>query len=319
MFRELREVEFLSSFQDDLIEVEVLGEVGDEEVQYPVHGFTIGSKDPAAPTLGLFAGVHGLEKVGTHVVIAYLKHLFTQMKWDQDLRTALNHCRICSIPLINPWAMDNFRRANANGVDLMRNAPVEMDLSIERTFLVSGHRLSSLMPWYRGQENQPMEKENLIVEEFTRKYIFQSKAALSIDFHSGFGMKDRLWYPYSKTKEPFPHHKQALKIARLLDETFAHHIYKVEQQSDSYTIMGDLWDYLYDESRKIFSEKDIYIPWTLEMGSWIWVKKNPMQLLNIDGLFNPIVSHRYSRTMRRHLLLIDFFLRMVRNNQVWKK
>jgi predicted deacylase len=319
MFAELREVEFISSFQDDLLEVEVLGEVGDEETQYPVHGLTIGSKDPSAPTLGLFAGVHGLEKVGTHVVLAYLKHLLTQMKWDQDLRTALSHCRICSIPLINPWGMDNFRRSNATGVDLMRNAPVEMDNTISRTFLVSGHRFSSVLPWYRGQEEGPMEKENQLVDEFVKKNIFQSKAALSIDFHSGFGMKDRLWYPYSKTKEPFPHHKQALTVARLLDETFAHHVYKVEQQSDSYTIMGDLWDYLYDESRKVLGEDSVYIPWTLEMGSWIWVKKNPMQLLNIDGLFNPVVSHRYDRTMRRHLLLIDFFFRMVRNNQVWIK
>ena len=62
-----------------------------------------------------------------------------------------------------------------------------------------------------------------------------------------------------------------------------------------------------------------FIPWTLEMGSWNWVRKNPFQLMSLTGPFNPIVPHRLRRVQRHHLLLIDFFLRAVHNHEAWRR
>jgi len=61
------------------------------------------------------------------------------------------------MPLLNPAGMQRATRANARGVDLMRNAPVD---SRERvTFLLGGQRVSPWLPWYRGAAGAPMEKE----------------------------------------------------------------------------------------------------------------------------------------------------------------
>jgi hypothetical protein len=84
----------------------------------------------------------------------------------------------------------------------------------------------------------------------------------------------------------------------------------------AYTTHGDLWDYLLE---KHFENNlsNLYIPWTLELGSWMWVKKNPLQIFSLMGLFNPVKQHRFNRIMRRHLLLLDFLKQMVRNSRSW--
>ena len=93
---------------------------------------------------------------------------------------------------------------------------------------------------------------------------------------------------------------------------------RIEPQSDHYTAHGDLWDYLYDlHQAGPATSTRLFLPWTLEIGSWRWVRKNPRQLLSSDGPFNPLKPHRYSRAMRRHLLLFDFFCRAVRSHEQW--
>lgn len=317
-FSEMRDIRELAKVSDDLIQCEELTRVSFKGQSYPVLGFKIGSDDPKAPCLGLFGGVHGLEKVGTHVVTNYLNSLFKQLKWDQKLRDQYKNFRLVSIPLINPGGMANNNRSNPNGVDLMRNAPIDGDQ--KGLPLLSGHRISNLLPWYRGEEQAKMEVETQAVCDFVNKYMFNSKTAMSIDFHSGFGMRDRLWYPWGRTQNDFPHIKQVQNIIDLLDETLPYHIYITEPQSASYIINGDLWDYLYAEKEKMSDlHENIFIPWTLEMGSWMWVKKNPIQIFSRGGLFNPIKSHRFERTMRRHLLMINFFQRATQNANAWNK
>ena len=71
------------------------------------------------------------------------------------------------------------------------------------------------------------------------------------------------------------------------------------------------------QTSKEKSQQNVFIPWTLEMGSWIWVRKNPLQIFKAEGFFNPVKAHRYDRTMRRHMRLIDFMFRAVRNYQSW--
>lgn len=306
----------LSKIDDDLINVQTLGSVKYKDESYPLISFQIGSKDIERPCLGLFGGIHGLEKIGTQVILAYLSSLFAQMKWDKDLRRTLSRARIVSIPLINPIGMSLFRRSNGNSVDLMRNAPIEAK---DRTLpLISGHRLHPSLPWYRGDESVSMEKEAKILCQFVEEQMFPSQASMSIDFHSGFGMKDRLWFPFARSKEKFPHFNEVQNIKNILNETLPHHIYTIEPQSDNYTTHGDLWDYLYLKKQNHLHASDgPFIPWTLEMGSWLWIKKNPLQVLSPLGFFHPIKGHRTARIMRRHLLLIDLFFRTVRNRKSW--
>jgi hypothetical protein len=60
-----------------------------------------------------------------------------------------------------------------------------------------------------------------------------------------------------------------------------------------------------------------FLPLTMEMGSWRWVKKNPLQLASIDGLFNPVKPHRLQRALRGHIVLMEFLIRAVRAYQNW--
>lgn len=317
---EIQQIKELVRLHDsNWVRIEEIARVSFKNQSYPIHSFVIGSKNPTDPCLGLFGGVHGLEKVGTHVIIAWLNSLFKKLKWDRDLQKRLESSRIISIPLINPGGMAMHWRSNPNGVDLMRNSPVTADPE-GLPFLLSGHNFSNKIPWYRGEPEKKMEVESQAVVDFVKKELFPSKCALSVDFHSGFGFVDRFWFPYAKTKNVFPKIKEVQALKDLLDETHPHHIYSIEPQSNQYTTHGDLWDYLFDmHNNDEELSKNIYIPWTLEMGSWNWVKKNPKQLLSPLGLFNPMVDHRYDRTMRRHKHLIDFLFTAIRNYPVWSK
>ncbi|MCB9557400.1 MAG: DUF2817 domain-containing protein [Deltaproteobacteria bacterium] len=313
-FIELSRIERLGSAHPDLIELRELATVSERGRVFPVHGLIIGSKDQSRPTLGLFGGVHGLERVGTHVVLSFLEMLAARIHWDRDTRHALSKTRIVSIPMINPCGIYFHHRPNANGVDLMRNAPVEAESHVPP--LVGGQRISPRLPWFRGWG--PLEIESAALIDFVRQQVFPARASLTLDMHSGFGMQDRLWYPYAKSTKVFSRIDQVSRLIDLLDRTYPHHIYRVEQQSDSYCTNGDLWDYIYElhEAREDARTRT-FLPWTLEIGSWRWVRKNPLQLLRVLGPFNPIKPHRYSRTMRRHLILIDFFWKAVRNYERW--
>jgi hypothetical protein len=293
----------------------LLGEISHGGKVYPIQSVTIGSEDRSRPTFGLFGGVHGLERIGSQVIIAFLHTLLNQLRWDKDLAELIGNYRIVCIPIINPAGMANSSRCNPNNVDLMRNAPVEAEGKISR--LISGHRLSPMLPWYRGQEGV-LEKEAEILIEFVRREMFPSKVSVALDVHSGFGIRDQIWYPYAKRKGNFPREKEALQLKSLLDTTYPHHIYKYEPQAANYITHGDLWDYLFDSH---FEEKNqlehLFLPLTLELGSWNWIKKNPRQFFSKSGFFHPLIEHRHARIMRRHILFLDFLMRAIRNHSVW--
>jgi hypothetical protein len=285
--------------------VQVLATVGG----MPIHALHFGTRDPAAPLLLVTAGVHGLERIGTDVAIAYATSLVARLAWDAILRDALAGVRIAIIPLINPVGMARGTRANGNGVDLMRNAP---PASTGGTPLVGGHRISPRLPWYMG--GPVMEAETRALVEFVERELVAAPLAIALDLHSGFGFVDRLWYPYARTREP-PLDVAAIEaLARLLDDALPNHIYRIEQTAQVYTIRGDVWDYLYDRARIAGCR---LLPLTLEMGSWTWVRKNPLQGLTGRGRFNPVKPHRRRRILRRHLPLLDFLVHAVASHRAW--
>jgi hypothetical protein len=89
----------------------------------------------------------------------------------------------------------------------------------------------------------------------------------------------------------------------------------VEPQSLQYLAHGDLWDHLYLKS--LAKSERIFLPLTLEMGSWLWVKKNPRQLFSRHGIFNPLIEHRQQRVLRQHQSLLEFLSRAASGHRLW--
>lgn len=277
----------------------------------PIYGLEMGSTDRSAPCLLLVGGVHGLERIGTSVVLAYLGTLAERLQWDALTRDALERGRVAAVPLLNPVGMRAGTRSNGNGVDLMRDGPTRGNGT--GSLLVGGQRVSPLLPWFMGNEDE-LEVESRALVDFVTEHVLPARAAIALDVHSGFGFVDRLWFPYAWSPRPFPNTAEVYALYELLNQTLPHHIYHTEPQSRAYTIDGDLWDHLYDQGRK---GDGLFLPMTLEMGSWTWVRKNPRQLFSLPGSFNPIKRHRLQRTLRRHLLLIDFLHRATIGHEAW--
>jgi Zinc carboxypeptidase len=288
--------------------VDILATTGD----LPIHSFRFGTAARDTPALLVTGGVHGLERIGTDVAIAYLATLVARLAWDELLHAALERCRVIVVPLLNPVGMTRNTRANGNGVDLMRNAPAA---ALGGTPLLGGHRISRFLPWFMGREGSPMETEAAALVRLVEDELFESPFAIALDLHSGFGMIDRIWYPYARTREPLPDLPAIIALDALLDASLPNHVYRVEQTAQVYTIRGDLWDYVYDRRRN--TGGGVLLPLTLEMGSWAWVRKNPWQGLSSIGRFNPIKPHRLSRTLRRHLPLLDFLHHAAASHRSW--
>lgn len=316
---EIQELEkVLDKLQQKLqhrVRIEIPNHAYYKELAFPIYTIILGSQDPLAPTLGIFAGVHGLERIGSQVLISYLNTLSELLTWDESTIQLIEECRLVFIPIINPGGMYLKSRANPNGVDLMRNAPIHGE-KISPFALYSGQRYSKLLPWYRGAKGSAMEIESQTLCSVVEKHVLTSKLAITLDIHSGFGMVDRVWFPYAKTQKPFPNFLEVFCLKELLDKTYPNHVYVIEPQSKQYTTHGDLWDYLYEEHRKKEGH-GLFLPLTLELGSWLWAKKNIKQIFSLLGVFNPLMPHRLQRTLRRHLIFFEFLERAIRHQEAW--
>lgn len=295
------------------VEVRTVCEVQADGCRYPVYALSLGSKDPSAPAIGFFGGMHGLERIGTHVLLAFLGSIVERMRWDEVLQRQLSTMRMVFMPLINPGGMSMGMRSNPNGVDLMRNAPVQAATRVAP--MLGGQRVSSHLPWYRGRRDMPMEIENQAVCKVVQDELLASDFSLALDCHSGFGLRDRIWFPYAHTPVPIPHLAEVHALKDLFDRSYTHHDYVFEPQSRQYLAHGDVWDHLY--LRALAAGERIFLPFTLEMGSWRWVKKSPKQLFSRLGMFNPLPPHRQQRVLRRHLVWMDFLTRAACVSRRW--
>jgi hypothetical protein len=282
--------------------------------QFPVYTLAIGNPDPAVPALGFFGGIHGLERIGTQVVLSFLEGLLSRLRWDRTLHHQLDHMRLVFMPLVNPGGMWRATRCNPQGVDLMRNAPVN---ALEKVpFLLGGQRYSARLPWYRGAPGAPMEPESSAVCALVERELLSRPFSMALDCHSGFGLRDRIWFPHAHTATPIPHLAEIGALEELFSQSYPNHNYVFEPQSRQYLTHGDLWDYLYLNGEG--AGERTFLPLTLEMGSWAWVKKNPRQLFNRLGIFNPTATHRLQRVLRRHLVWFDFLMRAAASHGHWQ-
>ncbi|CAD5375747.1 Zinc carboxypeptidase [Pseudomonas sp. OF001] len=310
---ELVELERLIDKLGNPLQVRELCRVEVEARSLPVYAISLGNPAPGAPAVGYFGGVHGLERIGASVVLAFLRSLAARLRWDPLLQQQLERMRMVFMPVVNPGGLWRGTRANPQGVDLMRNAPVEAQQRVP--FLVGGQRLSARLPWYRGPHDAPMQAESQALCRLVEEELLSHRFSIAVDCHSGFGLCDRIWFPYASTRAPIPHLAEMHALSEILDQTHRHHTYLFEPQSCQYLAHGDLWDHLYQ--RALSDPGRVHLPLTLEMGSWLWVKKNPRQLLSLQGLFNPLLDHREARVLRRQVEWLDFVGRAACGHQGW--
>lgn len=281
--------------------------------RYPVQVLSLGSRAPEHAAVGFFGGVHGLEHIGAQVVLAGLRNIVNRLQWDDTLQHLLGQLHLVFMPVVNPGGMARGTRANPQGVDLMRNAPV--DCAHGALAMLGGQRLSPGLPWYRGVAGAAMQPEAQALCEVVTSELLPHRLAISLDCHSGFGLADRLWFPYAHTTRPMAHLPELAAFGQLLDSSLLHHRYVFEPQSRQYLTHGDLWDHLHQTA--VAASDRVFLPLTLEMGSWLWVKKNPRQLFSRRGIFNPLIEHRQQRVLRRHQALLDFVMRAAVSHRHW--
>jgi predicted deacylase len=294
------------------LEARTLCEVADQHRRLPVQAVVLGSESRDTPAVGFFGGVHGLERVGTQVLLSFLDWLAGRMEWDERVQRLVSGLRVVFLPLVNPAGMSAGKRANGNGVDLMRNAPVE---SRERvTFLLGGQRISARLPWYRGARGAPMEPESEALCALVREELLSRPFSLALDCHSGFGLRDRVWFPYAHTSEPFAQLAEVHALVARYTQAHPSHPYLFEPQSRRYLAHGDLWDHLCAQAPE---RGNVFLPLTLEMGSWRWIRKSPRQIWSRIGLFNPMPPDRLQRVRRNHLPLLHFLCQAARTHREW--
>ncbi|MGK5023364.1 M14 family zinc carboxypeptidase [Janthinobacterium sp. RB2R34] len=280
---------------------------------FPVYTIALGNPSPDVPVLGFFGGIHGLERIGTQVILAFLQSILARLQWDSTLHQQLESMRLVFMPLVNPGGMWQGTRCNPQGVDLMRNAPLSASEPVP--FLLGGQRYSNKLPWYRGHDGAPMQVESQAVCELVERELLSRQFSIALDCHSGFGLRDRIWFPHAHTATPIAHLADIGALEELYSRTYPNHNYVFEPQSRQYRTHGDLWDYLYLQGTS--DSERVFLPLTLEMGSWLWVKKNPRQLFNRAGIFNPTAAHRLQRVLRRHLVWFDFLMRAANSHGRW--
>ncbi len=319
MLPELRALEALRGSLDKVgcaAALETLGTVTSSAGPLPMYALRLGSTAPHAPVLLCVGGVHGLERIGAQVVISYIETLLAALTWDRTLDEMLSSVRLCFLPVLNPAGILMRRRGNGNGVDLMRNAPVDSDERESPFKLYRGQRWTPRLPWFRGSA-QALEAETQALADYVARHAGHSRFTLALDVHSGFVGADRLRFPYARTRTLFPHAPEMLALKQLLDATYPKHRYLVEPQASQYTTHGDMWDSLYDGLRDTNPE-GLFLPLTLELGASSWLRKN-WRVLSKLAFFHPLEPHRTRRVLRRHIQLFEFLLRAVYSWERWAR
>ena len=141
---EQQQLNALLALAADKVRTQTICTVDYQSIRFPVQACSLGSESATAPVLAVVGGVHGVERIGSQVVLAFMETLIQRLQWDYSLISGLENLRLLFIPIVNPVGVYLRSRANGNGVDLMRNAPINADQPVP--WLVGGQRLSNRLP-----------------------------------------------------------------------------------------------------------------------------------------------------------------------------
>ena len=307
---ELNQIEQLCQQYAGLIRRKPLCQLSYQQWQLPIDALELGTTQANQPCVIIVGGIHGVERIGSQVVLAYLHCLLARLRWDRQLQQTLAQIQVVFIPLMNPIGVWRMTRANGNGVDLMRNGQYLAQMPV--AWMVGGQRWSKHLPWYQGNGLEP-EAQALI--NYVHQQHQRASYCISIDVHSGYGMHDQLWFPLANSYQPIRYLADIYALKQLFDSSYPHHsYYHLTPQWHHYCINGDLWDHIYLARQ---GEAPL-LNFTLELGSWRWIKKNPLQALRFSGYFNPVKAHRQQRILRRHTIWFDFILQASYSLDEWQ-
>ena len=82
-FPELEQLERIIERFGDKARTQVIERIHYKDHEFPIHCITLGSTQPDAPVLAFFGGVHGLEKIGSEVILAYMETISQLLDWDE--------------------------------------------------------------------------------------------------------------------------------------------------------------------------------------------------------------------------------------------
>ena len=85
-----------------VLDCRVVCEAAVQGHRFGVHVASLGSRDPLAPAIGIFGGIHGLERIGTQLVLDYLRSVLGRLAWDELLHRELQAVRLVFMPIVNP-------------------------------------------------------------------------------------------------------------------------------------------------------------------------------------------------------------------------
>lgn len=88
-------------------------------------------------------------------------------------------------------------------------------------------------------------------------------------------------------------------------------MYRIEPMAKSYQTHGDLWDAaLLAFQDKTLQQKpqrrSLFMPFTLEVGTWHELRKSPRRLFSREAIFNPPRESRKAYLKAHRALLWDF-------------
>lgn len=277
-----------------------------EGFQFPIYSLEIGTpKAIRQRPVGLVAGIHGLETIGIQILLNLLENILNVESpcYMQEIKNG--DIGIVSIPIVNPGGIAVKSRSNPLGVDLMRNSGIKAERPL---FFFGGQTFSDKLPFFQGKG---LEIESKIFMNFIDEYFFglsNNSLAFVLDIHSGFGFKDRMWWPYAFTKEKCPDDLLYRKMADYLRNECKQQAFIYEPQSKNYTTNGDLWDKAYiqfqEGKKKMMDPK--FLPWTLEIGTWNHIKARPQKIFKKRALFNPHFQDKKSTFLKYRKFLKDF-------------
>ena len=304
---ELLQLKRLAKNYSDILIMEELGEIEHMGYRSPVNAFYISHKpNPELPTVAFFSCFHGVEWIGSRVLVNFIEHLIREITWDEDIKALTEKVNICGIPVVNPIGRLEHNRSNGNGIDLMRNAPVRSDKAL---LLLGGQKFSRHIPWYMGEG---LEKENVIVSKFLDDNVFPSDFKITIDIHSAFLRGSRIWIPYASGKKlPEKETKLFRQVRKTLNSVYKYNPYKYQKQENIYKTHGDFWDHSFD--RHGSSAKGTFLPITLEISSREWSVRNFLRKWSLEALFSPSNRKQENSEYIKHIMVFDFIIRFAKN------